>query len=117
MPLIMSSEGSGILKCFIDGSFAVNPNMLGHNGGGILIRRGFPIVSLTKQKLNTQSFKETEVMVVDDCMPDVLWNSYCLDAHGYDAFENIVFQDNESDVLLEKNCKDSRSKHKKHINI
>ena len=32
-------------------------------------------------------------------------------------FDNIVYQDNKSDIILEKNGKDSSSKRTKHINI
>jgi hypothetical protein len=53
LPLILSANGSGILKWWVDGSFGVHPNMRGHTGGGLSMGRGFPIVSLTKQKLNT----------------------------------------------------------------
>jgi hypothetical protein len=37
----------------VDAAFAVHPNMRGHSGGGLSLGRGFPIVSSTKQKLNT----------------------------------------------------------------
>jgi hypothetical protein len=53
MPLILSANGSGILKWWVDASFAVHHNMRGHSGGGLSLGRGFPIVSSTKQKLNT----------------------------------------------------------------
>ena len=79
--------------------------------------RGFPIVSSTKHNLNTQSSTETEIVAVDDCMPSVLWVRYWLEAQGYDVFENIVYQDNKSAILLEKNGKASSSKRTKHINI
>jgi hypothetical protein len=36
---------------------------------------------------------------------------------GYTVAENILFQDNKSAMLLEKNDKDSSSKRTKHINI
>ncbi len=36
------------------------------------MERGFPIVSLTKQKLNTQSSTESELVGVDDMMPSIL---------------------------------------------
>jgi hypothetical protein len=48
MPLILSANGSGILKWWVDASFAVHPNMRGHSGGGLSLGRGFPIVSSTK---------------------------------------------------------------------
>jgi hypothetical protein len=117
LPLILSANGSGILKWWIDASFAVHPNMRGHTGGGLSLGRGFPIVTSTKQKLNTRSSTETEVVGVDDCMPSVLWTRYFMEAQGYGILENIVFQDNKSAILMEKNGKASSSKRTKHINI
>jgi hypothetical protein len=35
MPLILSANGSGILKWWVDTSFVVHPNMHGHSGGGL----------------------------------------------------------------------------------
>jgi hypothetical protein len=55
IPLILSTNGSGILKWWVDASFAVHPNMRGHPGGGLSLGRGFPIASSTNQKLNTPS--------------------------------------------------------------
>jgi hypothetical protein len=117
LPLILSANGSGILKWWIDGSFATHPNMRGHTGGGLSMGRGFPIVTSTKQKLNTRSSTESEIVGVDDCMPAVLWTRYFLEAQGYSVHENIVFQDNKSAILMEKNGKASSSKRTKHINI
>jgi hypothetical protein len=51
LPLILSANGASILKWWVDAAFAVHPNMQGHSGGVLFLGRGFPIVSLTKQKL------------------------------------------------------------------
>ena len=91
--------------------------MRDHTGGGLSMGRVFPIVSSTKQKLNTRSSTETEILSVDDCMPAVPWTTYWLEAQGYDVFENIVYQNNKIDILLENNGKASSSNRKNHINI
>jgi hypothetical protein len=117
LPLVLSANGSGILKWWVDGSFAVHPNMRGHTGGGLSMGRGFPIASSSKQKLNTRSSTESELVAVDDCMPAILWTRYFLEAQGYGVQENIVYQDNLSAILLEKNGKASSSKRTKHINV
>jgi hypothetical protein len=79
--------------------------------------RGFPIVSSTKQKLNTRSSTETEIVGADDFMPAICWTRYFMEAQGYKVQDNILFQDNKSSILLEKNGKASSSKRTKHINI
>jgi hypothetical protein len=117
MPLILSANGSGILKWWVDASFDVNPNMRGHSGGGLSLGRGFPIVSSTKQKLNTRSSTETEIVGADNFMPAIFWTRYFMKAQGYGVKDNVLFQDNKSSIPLENNGKDSSIKRTKHINI
>ena len=117
LPLILRANGSGIVKWWIDGSFGVHPNMRGHTGGGLSMGTGFPIVTSTKQKLNTRSSTESELVAVDDCMPAICWTRYFLLAQGYGVTENIVFQDNKSAILLESNGRVSSGNCTKHITM
>jgi hypothetical protein len=82
-PLILSANGSGVLMWDVNASFAVHPNMRGHTGGGLSMGRGFPIVSSTKQKLNTRSSTESELVRVDNMMPIIVWSLYFLMAQRY----------------------------------
>jgi hypothetical protein len=50
-------------------------------------------------------------------MPAICWTCYFLESQGYGVFDNILYQDNQSAILLEKNGKASSSKRTKHINI
>ncbi len=79
--------------------------------------RGFPITASTKQKLNTRSSTESELVGVDDMMPIIIWTHYFLLLQGYGIVENLLLQDTKSSVLLEQNRKASSSKHMRHINI
>ncbi len=115
--LILSANGSGVLMWYVDASFAMHPNMRSHTGGGSTMGRGFPIVSSTKQMLNTRSSTESELVGVDDMMPIIVWSCYFLIAQGYSVIQNLLLQDNKSSMLLEKNGKSSSGKHTRHINI
>jgi hypothetical protein len=117
MPLILGANSTGVLNWYVDASFAVHANMRGHTGGGLMMGRGYPIVSSTKQKFNTRSSTESELVGVDDMMPSIIWTQYFLKAQGYGVTDNIIFQDNKSTMLLERNGKASSSKRTKHINI
>ncbi len=117
LPLILGADGTGIVKWYVDSSFAVHPNMRSHTGGAITLGRGCPIVTSTKQKLNTRSSTESELVGVDDLMPSILWTRQFLMAQGYVVSENILCQDNKSSILLEKNGKASSGKRTRHINI
>jgi hypothetical protein len=117
LPLILGADGIGIVKWFVDASFAVHPNMRSHTGGALTLGRGCPVVTSTKQKLNTRSSTESELVGVDDLMPSILWTRNFLKAKGYEVTENILYQDNKSSILLEKNGKASSSKRTRHISI
>jgi hypothetical protein len=117
MPLILEGNNSGILNWYVDASFAVHSNMRGHTGGGLTMGRGFPIVSSTKQKLNTCSSTESKLVGVDNMMSSVLWTRYFMKGQGYKVFNNVIFQDNKSTMLIEQNGKASSSKCTKHINM
>jgi hypothetical protein len=63
---------------YVDALFAVHPNMCGHTGGGLTMGQGFLIVASWKQKLNTKSLTESELVGVDDMMPIMPWTCYFL---------------------------------------
>jgi hypothetical protein len=117
VPLILSANGSGILNWWVDTSFVVHPNIRVHSGGGLSLGQGFTKVSSTNQKLNTRSSTETKIVGADDFMPAICWTSYFMKAQGYGVKDNILFQENNISILLEKNGKASISKRTKHINI
>ncbi len=71
-PLILGPNNEGMLMWYVDALFAVHPNMCGHTGGGMIMGRGFPISVSTKQKLNIKSSNESELVGVDDMMPNIM---------------------------------------------
>ena len=81
--MILSADGSGVLKWFVDGSYGIHPNLRGHTGGGVTMGRGYPINHSGKQKLNTRSSTESEVVGVDDLMPAILCTRLFMEAQGY----------------------------------
>jgi hypothetical protein len=117
MPLILSANGSGIFKWWLDVSFTVHTNMRGHSRGGLSLGGGFPIVRSNKQELNTRRSTETEIMGADDFVPAIYWRQYFMNAQGYGINGNVLFQDNKSSILFENNGKASSSKRTNHINI
>ena len=79
--------------------------------------RGCPVCASTRQKINTRSSTEAEVVGVDDGMPLVIWTRNFLQEQGFEVNDNIVYQDNQSAILLERNGKASSGRRTRHINI
>jgi KUP system potassium uptake protein len=71
----------------------------------------------TRQKINTKSSTEGELVAVNDVLPQVLWTKYFLEAQGYGVTDNVIYQDNQSAMLLENNGRASSSKRTRHLNI
>jgi hypothetical protein len=117
LALTLEADNTHIIKWWVDASFAVHKDMKSHTGGTLSLGKGSLYSTSTRQKLNTKSSTEAELVGVDDVMPLILWTRYFLDAQGYGVVENKVFQDNQSAMLLEKNGRRSSSRRTRHINI
>ena len=79
--------------------------------------QGAVISGSSKQKINTKSSTEAELVGVDDFMGRVLSVRYFIQAQGYDVGPTTIYQDNKSAILLEKNGSTSSTKRTKHINV
>jgi Reverse transcriptase (RNA-dependent DNA polymerase) len=117
MPLTLEATNVQIIKWWVDVSFAVHPDMKSHTGGAMTLGKGAIYGTSTRQKLNTKSSTEAELVGVNDVMPQILWTRYFLEAQGYDIKDSIIYQDNQSSILLEKNGRASSGKRTRHINI
>ena len=78
--------------------------------------KGAVISGSNKQKINTKSSTEAELVGVDDYMSKILNTRYFIESQGYTVGSNTIHQDNKSTILLEKNGRAS-SKRTRHINV
>ena len=117
MPLTLEAENLQLVKWWVDASFAVHDDMKSHTGGAMSLGKGVIYGTSTRQKINTKSSTEAELVGVNEVLPQVLWTRYFLEEQGYGVVESIVYQDNQSAILLEKNGRASSSKRTRHLNI
>ena len=61
----------------------------------------------SKQKLNTKSSTEAEVVGLSEYLPYNIWLLHFLEAQGYPIKNNIVYQDNQSAIRMERNGRNS----------
>jgi hypothetical protein len=117
MCLTLEADDLQVIKWWIDASFAVHEDMRSHTGGTMSMGKGSVYSTSVTQKLNTKSSTEAELVGVDDVMPQVLWTRQFMEGQGYKIRDNIVYQDNQSAMLLEKNGQRSSTKRTRHLNI
>ena len=114
--LTLSAQDLSVTKWYADAAFAVHPDMRSHAGYTMLMGQGTITSSSRKQKLNTRSSMEAELVACDDAMTLVLWTRNFLKEQGYDT-KTYMKQDNTSAMQLEKNGRASSHKITRHINI
>ena len=115
--LTLEADEDGKIHWWVDASFAVHPDMKSHTGAALSLGRGAAYTMSTRQKINTKSSTEAELVGVDDAMPIIIWTRNFLKAQGYEVLENTVYQDNQSAILLEKNGRASSGKRTRHVDI
>ena len=117
MKLTLSSNNTNIVKWWVDGSYAVHKDMKSHTGGLMTLGKGCVYGTSIRQKLNTKSSTESELVATADVLPQIILTSYFLKEQGCRVEKSVLYQDNQSAILLEKNGKASSGKRTRHINI
>ena len=110
LPLVLGALNTGVLHRHVDASFATHPDMRGHTGGVLTMGTGCPLVTSTKQKCNVRSSTVGELVAVDEMIGQILWTWLFMLEQGIKVLDNILYQDNKSEILLETNGRASSSK-------
>jgi hypothetical protein len=127
IPLVLGWDSSGQLKWSVDASFAIHKDMRSHTGAVLSLGQGALMSMSLKQKINTKSSTEAELVGVDDAMNFVEWiqlfvqqqiksinDDSILRKIGSDV---VIQQDNTSTIQLVNNGQASSTKQTRHINI
>jgi hypothetical protein len=117
MPLILGADSLAKSKLWVYAAYAMHNDMKNHTGGATSLGHGAIMCKSTKQKLNTKSFTEAEVVGPSDYLPNTIWAKMFLAKQGYELTENIFYQDNQSAIRLEKNGQASCGQNSRHIDI
>jgi hypothetical protein len=72
MPLTLSIDNMSVLKTWVDAAYALHNDMRSHTGSAIMMGKGILYSKSSKQKLNTKSFTETEVVGASDFPPQTI---------------------------------------------
>ena len=70
-----------------------------------------------KQKLNTRSSTTSELVAADDFLPNIIWVENFLKIQGISLDQNVLYQYNQSAMLLEKKGRASCGKRTPTLNI
>ena len=116
-PLIMGVYSLIQLCTKVDAAYGVHPDLKIHTGGCMSFGYGMVHCKSSKQKLNTKSSIKDEVVGVSDYLPNNIWICLFMGAQGYEIKQNILFQDNQSAINMEKKKKKLLTGNSRHIDI
>ena len=117
LPLIIGADGSDTLYTWVDASYATHADMRSHTGGVLSLGTGGLLCKSSKQKLNTKSSTEAELIGVSDYLPNTIWAMNFMAAQGVPCKLSTLAQDNQSAIKLAKNGRMSAGHKSRHINI
>ena len=93
-------QSNGTVRLWVDASYAVHNDMKSHTGGAMSFGRGLIKSKSSKQKLNTKSSTESEVVGVIDYLPNNISTEHCWEAQGNKLEIYTMYQDNASSMRI-----------------
>jgi len=113
---VIGADSLHKMLTMVDSAHAVHKDMRGHTGGLITFGTGVVDTKSTKQKMNTRSSTETEHVGTSEYLPKNIYFVILMKELGYEL-RNYIAKDNESEIKLLKNGRDSCTWNSKHIAI
>jgi len=113
----IGADGLKDLLTWVDASCVVHVNMCSYTGGCMSFGIGTVHAKSSKQKLNTKSLTETELVGISDYLPYNIWIVMFLREQGYILRKNVLRQDNQSAIHMERNGRNSCTRNFRHVNI
>ena len=114
--MCLNGSGAFSVVAYVDASYGVHPDFKSHTGSVLRLGEATVYVKSSKQKLNTKSSTEAEIVGVSDSLSQAIWTREFLQEQGYVMGPIILKQDNKSTmVLLNKGM--STSERTRHIGI
>jgi len=115
LPRIVSMSDLSEMEMYIDASHGAHEDMKGQTGGCVKVGSGVLHSRSSKQRLNTLSSCETELVGDSEYLPYCVWLLYFMESQGYKMKKRVLHQDNQSTIKMLKNGRRSCGKRSRHI--
>jgi hypothetical protein len=101
--IILNAGTKPQVNAYIDASYGVHADFKSHSGLVLSLGSGPIDASSTKQKINTKSSAEAELIALSDKATRAIWCREFLIHQGYTGTPAVLYQDNESTIKLSTN--------------
>ena len=99
-----------IIFTYIDAAHGILSNCLSQSGIVIFIGGAIILAKSSKQRINTKSSTESELVALSDGISQVVWTKRFLESQGYEVGPAIIYQDNLSTMKMIRNGKGTGEK-------
>ena len=116
---IRTISADDLLKVYmmIDAAYTVHNDMRSHTGGEMSIGRGVLHYKSSKQKLNVKSSTKAELIGTSDYIPYNLWLMMFMSKQEYSIKNNVLYKDNQRQILMLKNRRNLCTRNSRHVHI
>jgi hypothetical protein len=107
------------LFAYIDASYALHSDAKGQTGIIITLGKTGPPVycKSRKQKLVSRSSTESELIALNEGLPEVIWARQFMEHLGFKQDISTVFEDNQSSIILANKSRGVTISRTKHIQV
>lgn len=117
LKLTLSAKDMTLKKWWVGAAYAIRDDYKSQTGMTMSMGRDTLMSRSLKQQRISKSSTEAEIIAASDASSQILWTRQFLEEQGYEVQKAILYQDNKSAILIEKNGRISCGKNSKHINI
>ena len=113
----MGSNNLLNLERWVDESYVINEVMRVRTGGCVSCGVGVIHSKASKTNLNTKITTESEVVAVNEYVPNKIHMINIILGQGYTLHKEVLYQDNESANNTDKNGRNSCTGNSRHISV
>ena len=115
--LTLEADDIRNITCYVDSSFGTHGDLRSYIEAIMTLGKGSIIADSTKQKINTRSSTEAELVAMYDKISKIVSITQFFERQGFNPIPNIFHQDNQNAIKLQENGKESSGKRTLHFNI
>ena len=113
MKIYLRADYLNMIRWWVDASCGTHWDCKSHTGALISMGAGAIMSFSRKQKLDTGSSTEAELLGIYDSLGLIICTKYFMEAQGCSIDSNIMFQYNQSTILLANNGRSLAGKNSK----
>jgi hypothetical protein len=116
LELILQPNNSNNIEIYVDASYGIHSDGKSHTGMCIKHGNGTIECKSTKQRINTKSSTESELIALSDMGTTAIWINEFIKHQQYNLTTTVIYQDNKSTITMINNGNNNKER-TRHIDL